>query len=83
MLNNLNNKDFLYLLIIFYLCFISIYKLSKIYRNIFKNQFIKLIFLIFLFNIINYNNNIGLLLTILFLIVHNIILNLTIDNNII
>jgi len=58
-------------------------KIPKIYKNILKNQFIKLFVLIFLFNIILHNEKIGILLTIIFLMIHNHLHNVSIDNNII
>ena len=58
-------------------------KIQKVYKNILKNQFVKLFILIVLFNVITYDKNIGLMCTIIFLFTHNSLLNLTIDNNII
>ena len=75
--------DLFYLVIfILYSNFVFNNKIPRTYKNILKNQFIKLIILIILFNLINYNKKIGVLITIIFLITHNNLLNLTIDNNI-
>ena len=74
----------LFYLVIFivYSNFVFNNKISRIYKNVLKNQFIKLIVLIVLFNLINYDKNMGTMLTIIFLITHNNLLNLTVDNNI-
>lgn len=74
----------LFYLVIFilYSNFVFNNKIPRIYKNILKNQFIKLIIFIIIFNLINYNKKIGVLITIIFLITHNNLLNLTIDNNI-
>lgn len=74
----------LFYLVIFilYSNFVLNNKISKIYKNALKNQFIKLIILIILFNLINYDKNTGIMFTIMFLITHNNLLNLTVDNNI-
>ena len=59
--------------------------MMKKQKNILKNQFTKLIVLICIFNLLNKSNNdntiyIGQLLSILFVLLHNQFMYVTIDN---
>jgi fumarate reductase subunit C len=82
----INGKNIILLVsfaIIFYSGIISNKKLPKFFKSCLDNQFIKLILLIILFNLITFDYKLGLLFTIAFLITHNKLSNIMIDNNII
>jgi hypothetical protein len=82
----INRKNIILLLsftIIFYSGIILNKKLPKFFKSCLNNQFIKLFFLIFLFNLIYFDNKLGFLFTIAFLIIHNNLSNIMIDNTII
>jgi hypothetical protein len=66
-------------------CIIFNNNMMKKQKNILKNQFTKLIVLICIFNFLNKSNNdntkyIGQLLSILFILLHNQFMYVTIDN---
>jgi hypothetical protein len=76
----------LYLLaFVFFSCIIFKNNIAKKQKNILKNQFIKFIVLICIFNFLNKLNNndtkyIGIFLSILFMLLHNKLMYITIDN---
>ena len=75
----------LYLLIFFVFSFIIFNNnMMKKQKNIFKNQFVKFIVLICIFMFLNKSNDdikyVGILLSILFIILHNKLMHITVDN---
>lgn len=84
-MNNITLKNYLIFFVLLYVYLITnkSNKIQKVYKNILKNQFVKLLILIILFNVISHNKNVGIMCTIIFLFTHNRLLNLNIDNNII